>query len=157
MLITADQIVAHLVGDYIVQSDWMATEKTKRSIAAAVHVLCYSLPFLFLRPSLMTWSFIVVTHFVIDRWRLARYVAWVKNFLAPPFQFAETCGCAEWSDAWMRQRWHETWRPGGHAPWPGCDKTGYPNDRPVGLATWLLIITDNPMHLICNGIALKWM
>lgn len=29
-MFTADQFVAHLVGDYILQSHWMATEKTKR-------------------------------------------------------------------------------------------------------------------------------
>ena len=28
-MFTADQLVAHAVGDYILQSHWMATEKTK--------------------------------------------------------------------------------------------------------------------------------
>jgi hypothetical protein len=86
-VISADQIVAHLVGDYILQSDWMANEKTKRSVAALAHVLCYSLPFLFFRPSLAAWAFIGVTHFVIDRWRLARWVVYFKNWLAPWTEF----------------------------------------------------------------------
>ena len=47
-MFTADQLVAHAVGDYILQSDWMANEKTKRSLAAAVHALTYALPFLLL-------------------------------------------------------------------------------------------------------------
>lgn len=34
MLVTADQLVAHAVGDYILQSDWMANEKTKQHTAA---------------------------------------------------------------------------------------------------------------------------
>lgn len=50
-MFTADQIVAHLVGDYILQSHWMATEKTKRSIAAATHAITYTLPFLLLTRS----------------------------------------------------------------------------------------------------------
>ena len=40
--ITAAQLVAHAVGDYVLQSDWAATEKTKRSLAALVHVLLCS-------------------------------------------------------------------------------------------------------------------
>lgn len=66
--VTADQLVAHAVGDYVLQSDWMANEKTKRDIAALVYVI----PFLFLGPSAYAVAFMVVTHFAIDRWRLAR-------------------------------------------------------------------------------------
>ena len=130
VLISADQILAHLVGDYLIQSDWAATEKTKRSLAAAVHAITYGLPFLFFRPSIAAFAFIAVTHFVIDRWRLARYVVFAKNFLAP------------------RPSWPE---------WSRCSATGYDKDRPPFLAFWLLIIGDNAMHLILNGIALKWL
>lgn len=132
-MVAADQILAHLMGDYILQSDWMANEKTKRSVAALAHVLCYSLPFLFFRPSLAAWLFIIVTHFVIDRWRLARFVVYAKNFIGP------------WG-----------WRP-SRAPWREYEATGYHVSRPIWLATWLLIIADNTMHLICNGIVLRWM
>ncbi len=41
MMSSADQIAAQLVGDYILQSHWMATEKTKRSAAAALHAITY--------------------------------------------------------------------------------------------------------------------
>ena len=142
MLTSADQIVAHLVGDYLLQSDWMANEKTKRSIAALAHALCYALPFLLFRPSLAAFAFIAVTHFVVDRWRLARYVVWRKNFLAPRrFDRAQVDGeHGDWTN----------W------PWKECVATGYPPYRPAWLTTWLLIIADNTMHLICNGIALKY-
>ena len=129
-MIAADQILAHLIGDYLLQSDWMANEKTKRNIAALGHVLCYSLPFLFFRPSLVAWAFIVATHFVIDRWRLARYVVFAKNFVAP------------------RGVW---------PAWSRCRSTGYDESRPAFLAVWLLIIADNTMHLLCNGAALRWL
>ena len=73
-MISADQLVLHAIGDYIFQSDWMANEKTKQSFAAAAHAFCYSLPFLILMPSLIAFMVIIVTHFIIDRWRLARYM-----------------------------------------------------------------------------------
>ena len=79
MFFTADQLVAHAVGDYILQSDWMADNKTKQHFAAAVHATTYTLPFLLITQSPAALAFICGTHFVIDRWRLARYVVWIKN------------------------------------------------------------------------------
>ncbi len=130
-MITGDQLLAHAVGDYVLQSDWMATEKTKKSVAALAHVVTYALPFLLLTQSPIVLGFIAGTHFVIDRWRLARYVVWVKNWIAP---------------AGART-----------PPWKECTATGYAPDRPVWLAVWLLIIADNTMHVLLNGIALRWL
>lgn len=126
-MITADQLVAHAVGDYILQSDWMANEKTKRSLAAAIHALVYTLPFLFLTQSPAALAVISTTHFVIDRWRLARFVVWAKNWLGP------------------------------NHPWSECSGTGYHRDRPPWLAVWLLIIADNVMHVLINGAAIRWL
>ena len=78
-MFTADQIVAHLVGDYILQSHWMATEKTKQHLAAAVHAAVYTLPFLLITRSPAALAIICGTHFLIDRYRLARFVVWAKN------------------------------------------------------------------------------
>lgn len=85
MFITADQVLAHAVGDYVIQSDWMADNKTRRSVAAGVHAVTYTLPFLFLTQSPLALVFIAGTHFLIDRFRLARWVVWAKNwdFRAP--------------------------------------------------------------------------
>lgn len=127
-MITGDQLVAHAVGDYVLQSDWMANEKTKRSVAALAHVLTYALPFLLLRPSLAALAVIVGTHFVVDRWRLARFVCFAKNWPWP-----------------------------GSQPWAKCSATGYPSERPPFLAVWLLIIADNVMHVLINGAALRWL
>jgi hypothetical protein len=129
-VITADQLVAHAVGDYVLQSDWMAQEKVRRSFAAAVHVAFYALPFLFLRPSPLALAVIVGTHFLIDRWRLARFVVWAKNQIAPAAQ---------------------------RFPWAECSGTGYHQDRPPWLAVWLLILADNVMHVLINGAALAWL
>jgi hypothetical protein len=155
-MITADQILCHLIGDYVLQSDWMAAEKTKKSIAAACHALAYSVSFLFLRPSFTAMAFIVGTHFIVDRWRLARYVVWAKNFLSPrdtlewvqvPSDETVSSPTGYVTTAKMNTYWR-TWRE--------CSATGYPPERPTWLTVWLLIIADNTLHLICNGIALKY-
>lgn len=118
-MFTADQIVAHLVGDYILQSHWMATNKAKNSIAAAIHALTYTLPFTLITQHWLALSAICVSHFFIDRFRLARYVVWLKNGARGPVTL-----------------------------------TGYPDDVPPWMSVWLLIIADNTIHMICNGLAL---
>ena len=77
--ITADQILAHLVGDYILQSHWMAQNKAKQSVAAAIHAATYTAPFLFLTQSPAALAIICGSHFLVDRLRLARFIVWVKN------------------------------------------------------------------------------
>lgn len=79
-----EQLILHLVGDYVTQSDWMASQKTTRYLPAFVHATVYSLPFLLLRLSWIAFAIILGTHFLIDRFRLAKYVVWAKNFIAPP-------------------------------------------------------------------------
>lgn len=127
-MITADQLVAHAVGDYILQSDWMANEKTKQSAAALAHAITYTLAFLFITQRPVPLLVIAGTHFVIDRWRIARYLVWAKNWLAPT-----------------------------NKPWSDCKGTGYPSDRPPWMAVWLLIIADNTLHVLCNGLALYYL
>jgi hypothetical protein len=130
-VITATQLFAHALGDYVLQSDWQALEKTKRHFPALVHAVVYACPFvLFFWPSLLALLVIVGTHFLIDRYRLARYVVWAKNFLAP------------------RSYWRS---------WAECQKTGYPADRPDWLTVWLLIIADNTLHVGLNGLALTYL
>lgn len=128
--VTADQLLAHAVGDYILQSHWQATQKTKNSLAAAIHAVTYTLPFLLITQNATALAIICGTHFVIDRWRIARFVVWLKN------------GPMRWSDK--------------EGEW--CMKhltaTGYQDDVPAWLSVWLLIIADNTIHIICNGLAI---
>ena len=126
-MITADQLVAHAIGDYVLQSDWMAKEKTRRSVAALAHVIAYSIPFYVLGASWTAMLVIASTHFVIDRWRLARYVVWAKNWLGP------------------------------NKPWNECNATGYANSAPPWMSVWLMIIADNVLHVICNGLAMAYL
>lgn len=154
MIFSADQLVAHLAGDYILQSDWMAENKTKRTLPAAIHASVYSSLFLLFRPSLASFAVILVTHFLIDRFRLARYVVWAKNWMGPFYQRViirtDRFGNADFqTEHWKRKN-----------PTPGfaeCKATGYPPDRPPWLAVWLLIIADNILHIVINGLALRFL
>ena len=125
------QLICHLYGDYILQSSWMANNKTKRWLPAIVHSCVYFLPFLLvIHPSFPATLVMVGTHVVIDRFRLARYVTYMGHFLAPP---------SEWK------------------PWSECSGTGYHKDTPPFLATWLMIIVDNTIHLTINALALAYL
>lgn len=143
-------LLAHLIGDYVLQSDWMASSKTKSSWPALAHAITYTIPFLLLGSSSSQVLFIAATHFVIDRWRLARYVCWAKNWLAPkwlpPSESSTDPPCKEGVCA-------AVWRR--NYPWVACAQTGYGPDKPLWMSVWLLIITDNAMHLCCNYFALK--
>jgi len=123
-------LLAHLVGDYLLQSHWMATEKTKRWWPAIAHAVTYGLPFLFITRSPLALAVIVGTHAVIDRYRLARHLCWGKNLLAPR---------------------------GFNPPWRDCKATGYPPDTPPWLAVWLMILCDNILHVLINLGAVRWL
>lgn len=97
-MFTADQIVAHAVGDYLLQSDWMANNKTKQYLAAGVHALVYSLSFLLFEPSFTALFVIFFSHFLIDRFRLARFVCWIKN---GPWRPLTATGYPEFTPAWL--------------------------------------------------------
>jgi hypothetical protein len=156
-MITGDQLLAHGIGDYLLQSDWMANEKTKRSVAALCHVATYGLPFLLFRPSWVAYAVIISTHFVIDRWRLARFIVWMKNFLAPWQKVVRTQvpNTPEASSASGSVAQLTVVR--SNPVWAECKATGYPPQTPAWLAVWLLIIADNLMHITINGLALKYL
>jgi len=75
-----NQLIAHLIGDYVLQSHWMAVNKTKRWFPAIIHGICYTLPFLFLSQNPLTIAIICGTHILIDRFALAKYIARIKNW-----------------------------------------------------------------------------
>ena len=85
-------IYAHLIGDYLIQTDWMATGKKRSSWICAIHVLIYLIPFLF---TPMVWwqlALIGAEHFAQDR---TAFVPWLMRakgsaaFVQPP--------CGPWS------------------------------------------------------------
>lgn len=123
------QLILHLIGDYVTQSDWMALNKRRSSAVAFLHAAVYSLPFVLVAHGSPTaYNVILWTHFLIDRFGLARYLVFAKNFMGWP---------------WPK--------------WEDCKATGYPSDRPTWLTVWLLIAADNTMHLAINYAALRWL
>jgi hypothetical protein len=121
------QLLAHLAGDYVIQSHWMAAEKTRQPWPAVAHALTYTAAFVPLTRSPARLAVIGGSHFIIDRWRLARHVVWARNQLAP---------------ASYRQ------------PWADCQATDGPPGQPDWLAFWLMVLADNTLHGLINAAAL---
>ena len=120
-----EQLLANLVGDYIFQSHDMAVNKTKNSYWALYHAITYTLPFLLLTLNPLAIIIILLTHFAIDRYRVAMCVTKVKNYVFVKFD---------------KRVFDLT--------------NGYPEETPAWLTTWLIIILDNTMHLVINYLAL---
>jgi hypothetical protein len=78
----------------------------------------------------------MLTHTVIDRYRLVRYLVWAKNFIAP---------------RWLAVPLDRPGTMERNRPWKDCSGTGYPVERPAFLAVWLMIIADNICHVLING------
>jgi len=172
-----EQMLAHLIGDYVLQNHWMANVKTKRSLAGwmavLIHVLLYGLPFLLLVDHPGQWAVIVGAHLVIDHWRLAQY--WVDFW---------GTGKAGWLPTRIERllnRWPATMQTtdetgavsvgGIVSSTDGTRKmlvgaildeetvvfSSLPVPAPAWLGVWLLILVDNTMHLCVNYAALRWM
>lgn len=118
-------LLAHLLGDYVIQTDHMAARKTEAHGPALLHAVTYTVPFLGLTRRWQPLAVIAGTHFAIDRWRLAKHVCWAKNQAGPA-----------------------AYRPPHTA-------TGYSPDKPDWMAVWLLIFADNTMHGLINQWALR--
>jgi hypothetical protein len=116
------------VGDYLVQSNWMAQTKTRHPAPAALHAASYAACFLPLTRSPWRLAVIGGTHYLIDRHRLARYVVWAKNQAAPAAH---------------------------RYPLRDAGPFGYGPNTPDWLAGWLLFIADNTLHCAINGLALR--
>lgn len=145
-------LLCHLVGDFILQSDWMAMSKNKSTLHCLVHCLIYTSCFLVLTVSWKALLFIFVTHFIIDRFPIiVKRLLWTKNhfptFNYPPFEYCDTTGYYDDSP-------YNTKRFGQNAFIDKFHESIVGKPRLFFITIWLYIITDNTLHLICNGIAL---
>ncbi len=185
-LFSADQFFWHLVGDYTIQSDWMAQRKTKEWVPAIAHAFTYAFFFTFLTWSPAALFFIFFSHLIIDHYRLARYVCFAKNYLfGPRYSYDEGDGEDRSATVTINHSGdYEMVEVGGFItldegrhvvtgkeypkifmkpiltwwmPWSECDKSGYHKSRPDWLAYWLLFICDNTLHLLCNALALHFL
>lgn len=83
-------LVGHLVGDYLLQNDWMALNKKQRSWPCLVHVALYTAAVLACAgwlASPLAWLVVGGPHFVIDRTQVVRaYMRALRQtkFAEPP-------------------------------------------------------------------------
>lgn len=96
-------IIGHLVGDYLLQNDWMALNKKNASLPCAVHCFLWSCAVcLFAGWNCVAWLFLFVTHFIQDRTDI---VFWWMTMISRQRQFA-TGPCAPWSIIVVDNVWH---------------------------------------------------
>ena len=130
------ELLLHLIGDYVLQTEQMAVRKLRSWPWAIFHALVYSLPFfLYLgivngnwTGGLLAWSVIFGTHAVIDRLAIATTFCRLKNLV------------------WF----------GPDAP-EKEQNTGYGIETPPFVRFWLVVIVDNTLHLIINHVALNYL
>jgi len=73
------QLLLHLIGDYLLQTDWMAKYKKQKGVdgllACLTHCTLYSLMFFYVG-NYQQVVFIFITHFLIDRYY---FIKWYMN------------------------------------------------------------------------------
>lgn len=70
-------LATHFMGDFVLQSDWMAQNKSKRNSVLALHVGIYSACFLWLGPAYAGLNFVAhfLTDWITSRWTSKLYKA----------------------------------------------------------------------------------
>jgi hypothetical protein len=63
-------IYAHLIGDFLIQNDWMAKGKKESSLICLTHVLTYLIPFIFVGSYMDGWK----VHIVMFQWEPLYFV-----------------------------------------------------------------------------------
>lgn len=96
-------LIGHLVGDYLLQNDWMANNKKRSSFACAVHcVIWATCVCLFAGWSLYAWAPLFLMHFIQDRTQIV--MLWMTRINS---QRAFATGpCAPWSIIVVDNVWH---------------------------------------------------
>jgi hypothetical protein len=120
----------------------MADHKTSKWSYALLHGFTYTIPFLIATQSIAALLVIALTHAVIDRYRLAKYLIWFKNQLVPKAS---------------RYSWDPAYSPGNRIKMPhelNDRATGFPQSVPPWMSVWLLIIVDNTVHIVINTLAI---
>lgn len=100
----AAAIIGHLVGDYILQNDWMAKNKKASSVPCAVHCCLWTASVCLFAGwvSPLVIAVLWIEHFIQDRTQIVRFVmtriTGQAGFTEPPF--------APWSLIVVDNTWH---------------------------------------------------
>lgn len=137
-IIFINAMLGHFVGDYLLQNQWMATEKSqpgKRGhIACTIHVFLYTLAVALFSGiwSLPFLALIAIPHWLIDRWSLATYILKWKNGYTMHEVWKEAPLCARPTPNELQQN---VWK--------------------VAFAAPVYILNDNTMHFVCLWLTAK--
>lgn len=123
-------VLIHGVGDFVLQSGWMAARKPKSWRVAALHVAIYTPLFLLVSLSPLALGTIAATHLVIDRFCVAKHVIRVRNHVLTPRRH--------------RPRWAST-----------ADTGFAPGTIHAVTAAMLVTIVDQILHVGINSLALS--
>lgn len=95
-------VIGHLVGDYLLQNDWMALHKKQSSFRCAVHCALWATAVCgFAGWPLWVWPILFAAHFAQDR---TNVIAWWMDAIGQT-QF-RTGMCAPWSIIVVDNVWH---------------------------------------------------
>lgn len=131
-------LLGHLVGDYLLQNQWMALNKSKNTwigwLSATVHCLLYTLAV-----CLFMWNFqfiwiiaVFFSHFFIDKFGLGEvYMKYIKR-----------CGLQDYIYDVNRNSYYQDNNTGQDM------LTG-------GFRAFVYAVTDNTMHLVLMFLAYK--
>lgn len=125
-------LIGHLVGDYLCQNDWMASNKKISTPVCLLHSVIWTIAVCLLGgiTSMEAIAFLVVTHFLIDRWA---FIPWWMHFIGQKNFF--TCDKIEISQ-------EENSRP----EWKGFNVMSI--KLIPGLGPWSVIVVDNIWHMV---------
>ena len=98
-----DALVGHLVGDYLLQNDWMAQNKKRNSFPCAVHCLLWTIAVCLCAGwmSPIAWCALFATHFIQDRKHVVLW--WMKSIGQERFA---TGVLSPWSVVVVDNIWH---------------------------------------------------
>ena len=104
-MIAIPYALAHFIGDFCFQNDWMAIGKKKSSLICSIHVFFYMLPFLLVEVTPWQFVLIAVQHWLQDRTRFIRW--WCRTIGS--FQIELTKDSLPWGHFVVDQVFHFTW------------------------------------------------
>lgn len=80
-------LLAHFIGDFLLQNDWMSNKKKTSGFVCVIHCLCYIFPFLFTDLNAGQLVLIFIQHYTQD---MSNFVVWFmklkgsSEFINPP-------------------------------------------------------------------------
>lgn len=98
-------LVAHFIGDYLLQNDWMALNKKKSNIVCSIHVALYILPWLFTAVTPLQFALIALQHWLQDR---TSFISWYCRTMGS-FQLELTKDSLPWGHFIVDNIFHILW------------------------------------------------